>query len=238
MRNWTTGILLCALLSGGCDGGGSSAIDPLNDPELLPVAECTALHVRAFSRFIDGMQDLFDHFNGAPLAAGITEIDPDKEYQFALDLEPDGTPDFTIDLVITGGDNISDGMEVNESIDIDLNVQGAIVGVFGIRFSRFATNLHLGGPVSLENSSGTCSFSTINVQTAWDTGDTDTISPNLVFTSTESSGGTTSTFSGVLFLELPEGEVLLAFGQLTVGAGSPVNKGFAIDPDTFEVGED
>ena len=238
MRNWTTGILLCSLLSAGCSSeSGSSAVDPLTDSELLPVAQCTALHVRAFSRFIDGMQDLFDHFNGAPLAAGITEIDPDKEYQFALDLEPDGTPDFTVDLVVTGGDSISDGMQVNEIIMISITFQGAIVGANAVTFSRGPSHLFISGPFSLENSSGTCSFSTANVTTSWEVGDTDTIVPSLVFTSTESSSGTTSSFSGQLFFDF-EDEVLLAFGELTVGGGAPVNKGFSIDPDTFAVGED
>lgn len=226
-------VLLTACGSSGGGGGDSEdELIPLNDSELLPVARCTALHVNAVARLIEHMQNLFDVINGDPLPASIIEITPLTEYTFQLDLEPDNVTDITVNVVIvTGATDISDGMQDGELITVNLMFQGAITGNVSLDFSFFAF-LGLMGSISFDDG-GTCSFQMPNMFIVWEVGNTGSTIVGDNFSSTEGS----DTFSGTLAKGSLE-DIITALGQLDVGGNPPVDTGFVINLDTFEVFED
>ncbi|MDH3762942.1 MAG: hypothetical protein OEU50_18345 [Gammaproteobacteria bacterium] len=249
-------ILFILTSCGGSGGGGSGEsgesednLPPLTDSLLLPVARCTALHVNALTRLVERMQNLFDVFNGAPAPAGVMVITPLSHYSFQLDLEPDGSPDITVDvnIVPAPGTNLSDGMQAVDSVTVNLMFFNALGGnpMFHFPgpqpgFNPGIDRLELGwgtgfgpDPVSLSDG-GTCSFTATSIGISWDVGNTRS---NSIVSASFSSSESADTFSGTLSKGSLE-DIVHAAGQLVVGGNLPLNKGFAIDLDTFEVLED
>ncbi len=179
------------------------------------------------------MQDLFDVINGAPVPAGVTRVSL-TEYSFDLDLELDGTTDITVDvdIILPGGVDISDGM-VDEWFTVSLTFQGTIFGSGTPRFEHITAIppiLFLSGPISLDDG-GTCRFDAADISTVWVPGNLESANTNFFFEAIEGI----STYTAQIF---GDSDFLTAFGQLVVGAQAPVDAGFVIDLDTFEVFED
>lgn len=229
MRSGIATVLLLAglVVAAGCDSS-SGTTQPPEDEVLRTLADCTGLRMEQVVGLSEGVLDVIMLVfapNGGP--GPLVEYDPETgEFSVQVDLDGDESMDATVSGTLGSDDNIDDGVQVGEGVDVDWDLDSLLAtgsGTYAFTLQTLTTVL-MQGQLSLESTEG-CLF----LITA----------TNLVFNVLAPDGGPTGTIefttngmgeslTGTIQFDGTSTASLTAFWK-----GAPVT--FTIDLDTFVV---